>query len=153
MRRILKLLTRLYPSAWRNRYGTEYEALLDDATPRPQDAFNVLWGAIKMQLTSRSFVRIIFPCTIAGALIAAVISFTVPPRYVSQTTVTIIAVDKSQTPDKLLSRASKAAKIDEFQSVNSHPRLTKNGCVHLFWVTTCILVNVPTCLSMRSSPK
>jgi uncharacterized protein involved in exopolysaccharide biosynthesis len=86
MRRILKLLARLYPSAWRNRYAAEYEALLDDATPHPQDAFNILWGAIKMQLTSRSFVRIVLPCTIAGALIAAAISFNMPPRYVSQFT-------------------------------------------------------------------
>jgi hypothetical protein len=86
MKRLLKFLAHLYPSAWRNRYAAEYEALLDDATPRPQDAVNVLWGAMKMQLTSRSFVRIVLPCAIAGALIAAAISFTVPPRYVSQFT-------------------------------------------------------------------
>jgi capsular polysaccharide biosynthesis protein len=89
MKRILKLLAHLYPSTWRHRYGAEYEALLDDATPRPQDAFNILWGAIKMQLTSRSFVRIILPCAIAGALIATAISFAIQPRYVSQTLITV----------------------------------------------------------------
>jgi hypothetical protein len=89
MKRILKLLARLYPSAWQSRYGAEYEALLDDTTPHPQDAFNVLWGAIKMQLTNRSFVRIVLACTIAGALIAAAFSFTLSPRYRSQTVITV----------------------------------------------------------------
>jgi hypothetical protein len=89
MKRILKLLARLYPSTWRTRYGAEYEALLDDATPRPQDAFNILWGATKMQLTSRSFVKIVLPCAIGGALIAAAISFAIQPRYSSQTLITV----------------------------------------------------------------
>ena len=57
MKRLLKLLARLYPSAWRNRYGAEYDALLEDTTPRTQDAFNVLWGATKMHLTSHGKIR------------------------------------------------------------------------------------------------
>ena len=89
MKRILKLLARLYPSTWRTRYDAEYDALLDDATPRPQDAFNILWGATKMQLTSRSFVKIVLPCAIGGALIAAAISFAIQPRYSSQTRITV----------------------------------------------------------------
>jgi uncharacterized protein involved in exopolysaccharide biosynthesis len=89
MKRILKLIARLYPSDWRSRYATEYEALLEDAAPRPQDAVDVLWGATRMQLTSRSFIRIVLPCTIAGALIAAAISFAIPPRYISQTLITV----------------------------------------------------------------
>jgi LPS O-antigen subunit length determinant protein (WzzB/FepE family) len=89
MKPLLKLLARLYPSAWRARYGAEYEALLDDATPRPRDAFNILWGAIKLQLTSRSFVRVILPCAISGAIIAASITFAIQPRYVSQTLITV----------------------------------------------------------------
>ena len=34
MKRILKWLARLYPSAWRNRYGAEYEALLEQTQRR-----------------------------------------------------------------------------------------------------------------------
>lgn len=49
MKRIMKFLARLYPSTWRTRYGAEYEALLDDATPRPRDAFDVAWVAVKLQ--------------------------------------------------------------------------------------------------------
>jgi Chain length determinant protein len=101
MKRILKLLARLYPSAWRNRYGAEYEALLDDATPRPQDTFNVLWGAIKMQLTSRRFVRIVLSCTLAGILAALAISFAVPPDYSSQTGI-IVDQDDNASPRSAL---------------------------------------------------
>jgi uncharacterized protein involved in exopolysaccharide biosynthesis len=84
VKRLLKLLSMLYPPAWRNRYGTEFEVLLEDTPPRTRDAFNILWEAIKMQMTRRSFVKIVLPCSIAGALVAAAISFTVPPLYVSQ---------------------------------------------------------------------
>jgi hypothetical protein len=116
MRRLLKLLARLYPSTWRNRYAAEYEALLDDATPRPQDTFNVLWGAIKMQLTSRSFIRIVLPCTIAGALIAAAISFTMPPRYVSQ--FTFVAAEEYSQP----TRWAREINEDEAKSTLSNLR-------------------------------
>jgi hypothetical protein len=85
MKRILKLLSQLYPSAWRRRYGAEYEALLEERQPRVGDVFDVLWGAVKMQMTTRSFVGIVLPCAIGGALLAIVISLAGPPRYVSQT--------------------------------------------------------------------
>jgi hypothetical protein len=122
MKRLLKLLARLYPSAWRNRYATEYEALLDDATPRPQDAFNILWGAFKMQLTSWTFTRIVLPSCVAGLLAAIAVSFTVPPRFVAKTVVSITAIDKSKTAD-MIARANNAVQIDEIQ--RDHPTLNK----------------------------
>ena len=88
MKRILKFLARLYPSGWHNRYGAELDALLEDGEPRTRDAFDVLWGAIKMQMTTWSFVRITLACSLAGVFAAAAISFTIPPRYVSQTIIT-----------------------------------------------------------------
>jgi uncharacterized protein involved in exopolysaccharide biosynthesis len=87
MNRVLKFLARLYPSEWRNRYGAEYEALLEEGTPRVRDAVDVLWSAVKMQVTSRSFVRIVLPCTLAGMFAAVIISVVAPPEYVSQTTI------------------------------------------------------------------
>jgi len=51
MKRAMKLLARLYPSSWRERYGAEFEALLEDTNPSAWDAIDVLWGALKMQLT------------------------------------------------------------------------------------------------------
>ena len=76
MKRILKLLARLYPAAWHERYGTEFEALLEDRNPQLRDIFDILIEAMKMQFRSWSFVRITVACTILGALIAAALSFT-----------------------------------------------------------------------------
>lgn len=33
MRRVVRFLVRLYPANWRERYGEEFEALLEDAPP------------------------------------------------------------------------------------------------------------------------
>jgi hypothetical protein len=52
MKRTMRFLVWLYPSTWRKRYGAEFEALLEDATPSAQDAFDVFWGALKMQMTT-----------------------------------------------------------------------------------------------------
>lgn len=87
MRSILKLLARLYPAPWRARYGAEYEALLDDATPHARDVFDVCWGAIKMRISSRSFVTTVLPCALAGTLVALGISYKTPVLYTSGTVV------------------------------------------------------------------
>ena len=70
MRRLLKFLVRLYPSDWRKRYGVEYEALLDEVTPRARDAFDVLWQALKMQAKSWNLVKVVLPCAVCGAFVA-----------------------------------------------------------------------------------
>jgi hypothetical protein len=49
--RILLLLARLYPRSWKQRYGEEFEALLEDVNPRWWDALDVLKGAATMQIT------------------------------------------------------------------------------------------------------
>jgi hypothetical protein len=89
MRRILKMLARLYPAAWRERYGAEYEALLDDATPRARDGFDVFWGAMKMRMTARSFVRILLVCSLVGMLGAVGLSFMAPKKYLSETLISV----------------------------------------------------------------
>lgn len=93
MKRILKLLARLYPSSWRERYGSEYEALLEDMTPRARDAFDVFWGAGKMQMTNWSFARTVFLCSLGGAVAAMMFSFAVTPRYLSRTLITVDTTD------------------------------------------------------------
>jgi hypothetical protein len=40
------LLTRLYPRAWRQRYGAEFQALLAAGNGGLRDAANVLWSAV-----------------------------------------------------------------------------------------------------------
>jgi uncharacterized protein involved in exopolysaccharide biosynthesis len=89
MKRILKLLARIYPTAWHQRYGAEFEALLEDRNPRLRDIFDILIEAMKMQFRSWSFVRITLACSILGALTAAALSFAVPPQYISQTAIRV----------------------------------------------------------------
>ena len=89
MKSLLKLLTRLYPSAWRNRYATEFEAMLEDTPPRARDAFDVFLAAVKMQATTWSFARITLASCLAGVLAAFAISSAIPARYVSQTLILV----------------------------------------------------------------
>jgi len=43
-------LVRLYPRAWRVRYGDELEALLDERRPSPRDRFDLALGALDARL-------------------------------------------------------------------------------------------------------
>ena len=84
MKRTMRLLARLYPSSWRKRYGAELDALLEDARPSARDAFDVFWGAVKMQMTTWRFGRIMLACSLVGILVAAAVSFAMPSHYRSQ---------------------------------------------------------------------
>jgi hypothetical protein len=95
MKRILKLLARIYPTVWHQRYGAEFEALIEDRTPQLRDIFDILVEAMKMQFKSWSVMRITLACSILGALTAAALSFTVPPQYISQT---LVGVTEPATP-------------------------------------------------------
>ncbi len=104
MKHILKCLARLYPSAWRKRYGDEYEALLEQGKPRARDVFDVFWGAFKMQMKTWRMVRITIVCSLAGALAAVEISFTRPPLYRSRTLVSVDAGDPQATRNEIVER-------------------------------------------------
>jgi hypothetical protein len=53
MNRLIRLVARLYPAPWRDRYGPEFEALLDDAGVTGRIALDVLAGAIRIQIQGR----------------------------------------------------------------------------------------------------
>lgn len=111
MKRMMKLLARLYPSSWRNRYGAELECLLEDARPTVRDAFDILWGAFKMQITTWSFGRITLACAVAGILAATAISFAVPAHYQSQVALTVTPGDEAG--NFLVDKAAKTALSSE----------------------------------------
>ncbi len=89
MKRTMRFFARLYPPSWRERYGAEFDALLEDAKPSVRDAFDVLWGALKMQMTTWSFGRITLAGSLAGILVAAAIFFALPVSYVSHSSVIV----------------------------------------------------------------
>ena len=47
----MSALVRLYPAAWRARYGAEFEALLADRPPSRRDLLDILLGAIDARLS------------------------------------------------------------------------------------------------------
>jgi|SRR5947209_7613205 len=44
--RLARLLVRLYPRAWRERYGAEFEGVLQDGGSRIRASVNVIWSAL-----------------------------------------------------------------------------------------------------------
>ena len=52
MKTLMGWAVRLYPAAWRERYGAEFEALLEDVGPSGGDLWNVVRGAMAMQMTT-----------------------------------------------------------------------------------------------------
>lgn len=45
--RLARWLVRLYPRDWRERYGEEFEALLQDSSGGLRALVNVLWSALR----------------------------------------------------------------------------------------------------------
>jgi uncharacterized protein involved in exopolysaccharide biosynthesis len=81
MKRSVKLASRFYPAAWRKRYATEFEAMLDQVDADWKDVFDILKGALTMQFSSWNFKTILLTFGLAGAVIGAVVAFSIPNRY------------------------------------------------------------------------
>jgi len=52
MRTLIRWAARLYPEAWRDRYGAEFDALLDDISPSLGNLCDVLGNAIRVRVTT-----------------------------------------------------------------------------------------------------
>ena len=95
--KLIRFASRLYPAAWRARYGVEFEALLEDIGPGWRDLWNVLAGALKMQMTTSSFWKVVPALAAAGALVAGITSFTMRPAYESAGVIRVKAA--AETPN------------------------------------------------------
>jgi len=84
MKRAVRALVWLYPSSWRKRYGREFEALLEDATPSMGDACDIAWGALKMRITKSVFARILVAGLSVGVIVATLVFVTTPKHYRSE---------------------------------------------------------------------
>jgi hypothetical protein len=97
MRRWLRLASKLYPAAWRGRYGAELEALLEEAAAEWGDIVDILREAIAMRFTdAKSCARFAAAIGLAGAVVAFGLSFAMPRWYLSSAVVTIAAPDFTQ---------------------------------------------------------
>lgn len=114
---IARLAMRLYPRQWRQRYGAELQALVEDSGTTWQSAVDVTKGALIMRLTA--FDRPVFAvsvCALLGAAAGAVAVAAMPVRHASAFT---IAVESSAPTEEGRIRAliSKAFSDANLQGV------------------------------------
>jgi uncharacterized protein involved in exopolysaccharide biosynthesis len=74
---------RIYPAQWRERYGTEFDALLEESGSGWGAIADVLKGALAMQIRTWNVWKFVVACAVIGAAIAGVISWSAPEQYVS----------------------------------------------------------------------
>ncbi len=69
MKRLSRFLARLYPAQWRERYGDEFDALIEDSRAGWRSTFDILRGALKLRaLTAPSFRSIAVMLSMLGML-------------------------------------------------------------------------------------
>ena len=85
MKRLLLAAARLYPRDWRDRYGEEFDALLDDLAPRWRDVVDITAGALVMHMSRLALVPLAL--AVAGGLTGAAASFATAPVYASSSLV------------------------------------------------------------------
>jgi hypothetical protein len=81
MKRLTRFFIRLYPATWRARYGEEFEALLEDSSSDWPAIFDLLKGAIRMQLSVSTFPKLALMLSITGLLAGLLISSLVAPVF------------------------------------------------------------------------
>jgi hypothetical protein len=87
MKWLLRAAVRLYPRAWRDRYGDEVDALIEDMTPRWRHVANIVAGALIMQISRLALVPVAL--AVAGALAGAAMSLAMPAVYASSSWVLV----------------------------------------------------------------
>lgn len=83
-----KLLIRLFPRAWRARYGVEFTALLEDSGSGWKVCADVVREAMRMRLMSSGF-RWFTGFALAGLLAGAIFAWRTPDRFIASGTLRI----------------------------------------------------------------
>ncbi|MDR3674109.1 MAG: hypothetical protein P4N24_01375 [Acidobacteriota bacterium] len=97
MRKIIHFAVRLYPAPWRERYGPEFDALLEDINPEFRDLLNIVKGALLMQLKLSNIPLMATAFALLGILVTGLVSVEIPRRYASTAVIGIQAA----RPDEL----------------------------------------------------
>jgi hypothetical protein len=90
MKRFIQFVVRLYPASWRNRYGVEFAALLEDVNPGWRTSLDILKGALEMQMRTWNFGKILVVAGLAGAVVGLGLSFAMPRQYVSEAVIKMV---------------------------------------------------------------
>lgn len=89
MNRIAKWMLRMYPAAWRARYGDEVDALLADTGADAKTIADLLTGGIRMRFSTGAFLKLAAVLGVAGMLLGIGASYLVKARYTSKATLQI----------------------------------------------------------------
>jgi hypothetical protein len=116
MKRVIRSIVRLYPARWRDRYRSEFDALLEDMSPGWRDLFDVLKGALTMRMSMASLGRSVAAFGVVGALLAGAFSFTLRDRYRS-----VALVEMSMGEREELSQLSRTVLSQDALIGNSAP--------------------------------
>ncbi len=93
MRRWIRYAAGLYPQSWREEFGEEFRAVLDDVEPSWRVFGNVLRGAIEMRMMNGSgWAKLVAAMAIVGAAVGLGVSYRVAPVYVSSATIRVTPV-------------------------------------------------------------
>jgi hypothetical protein len=88
----------IYPASWRNRYGIEFRALLDDVNPGWREFFDVLKGALKMRMTNApSYLKFAAAFALFGLAASITASFSSPKQYSAAATIRITPTQLAET--------------------------------------------------------
>jgi hypothetical protein len=68
----MKVLLRMYPRAWRERYGEEFLELLSGERPTPRLVLDVLAGALDARFNARLGARAVKPAAVASRGLAMI---------------------------------------------------------------------------------
>ena len=71
MKRLLRWVTYLYPRAWHDRYGAEFQALLDESNPRAGDVWDIAKEALKLHMRNAAVLAAM--CAVLGAIAGSII--------------------------------------------------------------------------------
>lgn len=115
MRRWIRWAARLYPAAWRQRYGAEFDALLEDIRPQWRDGFDILRGALEAQMTTWSFWKLVGAVGVAGAILAGAVSVSMPNRYVSTAVMRMAQREGPGGPDDHTAEIQRMQRISRIQ--------------------------------------
>ncbi len=112
---LLEWVTRIYPRVWRERYGREFEAMIEDL-PEQGLRWNSVWdiskGAIAMRATQgpAKLMKLTAIFAAAGLIVAGGIAFAIPDSFLSMS---LVKADKS-IDGKVFSVAVQRTLTDEW---------------------------------------
>lgn len=83
MRKLAQIVYWLYPRAWRERYGVEFNSLLDDLTLSWHDVFDILRGGLIMRITRSEIALVTLGAGVFGAVLGGIVGWRLPPQFKS----------------------------------------------------------------------